>query len=308
MTYIAKAGLALAAAALILSACTGGESVSTSDGDEQIATDGGGEGAAERTEADFQMLIENPNAVVGSLEDIELIAQQVLDSLAESPPSLMDDPLDPDAEVFVARLTSMLRLRLAGVALTDLGFDVDLTGTDEEINASVVNARSLGFEEFAQQRTVEENPNLLKQASPHCVTMIATPTQQEALDAAQRVLDGEPPAEVANEVNFVNSTPENGALGCRPTREWEALLGATGMAITQLEVGEASQPLRIRSVDSPTNELFIVVHVDEIRLDEADVPPLGPFAGAVLQQQMRTYEVFVAPQLGAWSMDDLAIR
>ncbi len=301
----------LAAALLIASACTSNETLSTDDDStrDRIITsiDEDGDGLAERFEFEFQLLIDDPNVVVGMLNEIEVQAHQVLTSLEESPPTLMKDPLNPEAEDFIARLTSMMRLRLVGAALTDLGFEVDLTGSDLEINDSIGGALATGFEEFAKEKTLRADPGIIKFASPHCITMIATSTEAEATQAAQRVLDGESARAVATEVNVEGATSEDGDLGCRPTNEWQALLGATGVTITELEPGEVSEPISIRSANSPTGELFVVVYLEEVKLEEADVDSLGPFADRVLQEQMTTYDVFVAPQLGTWLMDSLTI-
>ena len=302
----------LVVALLAVSACTSDESVSTTDTSsrDRIITglDTDEDGVVDRGELEFQQLIQDPDAVVGTLtEETSVLAHQVLTSLVESPPTLMPDPENPASDAFVARLTSMLRLRLAGVALTDLGFAVDLMGTDLEINASVEEALGMGFEEFAREKTLREEPGLFKFASPHCITMIATTTEDDVLAATQRVLAGETARDVAFDVNFEGATEPGGDIGCRLPTEWSDLLGATGGAISQLEVGEASAPQRFESLNSPTDELFIVVFLDEVKLNEFDVDSLGPFTNSVLQQQMTTYDVFVAPQLGMWSMDSLTV-
>ncbi len=311
MKLLVRAGAILTVVLLIASSCTSNETLSTDDDRtrEEIITgiDGDGDGLAERFEFEFQLLIDAPNEVVGSLSTVEVQTHQVLTSLAQSPPSLMDDPLNPDSADFVARLTSMLRLRLAGAALTDLGFDVDLTGSDIEINDSVTAALGMGFEEFAQEKTLSEDPGIIKLAAPHCITMIATSTEADAEQASQRVINGESARDVATDVNVQGATTPDGDLGCRPPSEWAALLGSTGIAITELEQGEVSEPFRIQSANSPTGELFVAVYLDEVRLDEADVDSVGPFTNRVLQDQMSTYDVFVAPQLGMWVMDSLTI-
>ena len=60
----------------------------------------------------------------------------------DSPPSNLVDPENPSVEAFRARLTSMLRLRLAAVAINEAGFNID--DVDDETLNSQVQAHPVG--------------------------------------------------------------------------------------------------------------------------------------------------------------------
>ena len=114
----------------------------------------------------------------------------------------MEDPENPTHEEFVSRLTSMLQLRLAAVALDELGFPVDIEASDEDINSQVQEYLEGPFEEFAQQRSVDEDPSIERLATPHCVSALALTNEADAVAASERVRSGEPFGDVAAEVNL----------------------------------------------------------------------------------------------------------
>ena len=253
-------------------------------------------------------LIEDRSATVASFPGGELTTADVLDSLVESPPSNYTDfSVAPDRAVFVARLTAMLRLRLSAVALTDLGFPVTLDASDSDINDMVAGLIEGEFEVWAQEQLIAERPEIVKVATPHCLSLIAVATEEEALAARDRVLGGEAIFDVAAEVNFENTTEVGGGLGCDNVLSWQQSLQELAADLENLGIGEMSEPAALPVEASPTGELWLVLHVDEVVDDLADVSILGPFAGTRLTPQMQTYTVDVAEELGIWLAESLSI-
>lgn len=294
------------------------EAVAQAELDAQLEAEQAAEAAqleAERAEreaeravqqAAVQAVLEQPDAVAASFPGGQLSVAEVRASLATSPPSLMDDPGNPTHEEFVSRLTSMLQLRLAGVALDGLGFEVDVGATDEEINAQVEAHLAGPFEEFAQQRTIEEDPSIERLATPHCVSALTVPSQGDATAASARVQAGEAMSDVAGEVNLPGLTGVDGTIGCDPPLD---LFGGGDLvlALLELDVGELTEPVLLPSAASPSGELWVVLRLDELRTDATDLASIGPFAGRVLTEIMPTLEVSVDPALGTWSAAELRV-
>lgn len=295
-----------------LGACTTSEDVSTtasSTRDQIIAVaDEDEDGVVSRAEFEFMRFISDPNVVVGSFGEIQLRVSDVLASLEQNPPTRMDDPANPGSVLFSDRLTNMLKLRLLATSLNEFGFEVDLSGDEQAIGDAIKTVPAVELEEFAQARFVRDDPGIAKFSSPHCVILIATPTQADTEAAVSRVRAGENARAVAVEVNLAGAFAEpDGDFGCRKPTEWLSLLGGAGAEVSRLEQGEISPATRTTSALSPTNELHIAVYVEEVRLDEADLTATGPFASRVLLDQMMTYEVSVAPELGKWVPESLSI-
>ena len=275
--------------------------------------------AAERAQAQadrdaaVDALAAEPDAVVARFPGGQITVADVYATFevspqspeSQSPESSGESPSPTHAEL-VARLTSMLQLRLAGAALDGLGFPVDVTAADEQINAQVQAHLEGGFEEFAQQRAIEQDPSIERLATPHCVSVLVLGSQAEAQAAADRVAAGEPLADVAAEVNPPGITEPDGTVGCYQPFE---LFGGGELTLALLELtpGELSEPLMLPSVESPTGELWLVLHIDELQSEQADLASIGPFAGRVLTEIMAGYEVEVNPVLGSWSAAELRV-
>ena len=280
---------------VIVAADTDEDGVVTRDAFEESA-----EEAAVRT------LLDDGTAIAATFPGGQLTIEQVLASIAESPPGLMDDPNEPTRDQFVSRLTSMLQLRLVAVALTDLGFPVDVSASDADIN-TMAQAHIQGpFEAVAQERSISEDPSIERLATPHCVSALVLESEEDALAAADRVRGGEPLAEVAAEVNPQGLTEPNGAIGCNLPLDMFGT-GELPLILVDLPVGEFSEPVLLPSGISPTGELWIVLHLDDLLTDQTDVASIGPFAPRVLSNFMITYEVDVAPALGTWTQSSLSV-
>ena len=328
----------LVLAALLASACTDDEVVTIhtglepeaeeaeldDDAFEALDTDGDGvvardvedvESAAQRAEreaqraeqdAAYQELLADSTAVAASLPGGQLLVSDVQASIVGSPITLMDDPQNPTHEEFVSRLTSMVQLRLAGLALDGFGFAVDIGASDEEINAQVQAHLEGPFEEFAQQRSIEEDPSIERLATPHCVSVLAVSSEAALLAAVARVEAGELLAEVAADVNLAGLADADGSVGCgQPIDLFGG--GELSLALLDLSVGEISEPSMLPSAASETGELWVVLHLDSLDTDAADLSSIGPFAGRLLTEVMSGYEVSVAPALGEWSADSLRV-
>ena len=270
---------------------------------------------AERAERDaaraaqevaFRALLLDGAAVAASFPGGQVLVDEVRTNIADSPVTLMDDSENPTREEFVSRLSTMIQLRLAGVALEALGFSVDVSASDEEINAQVQAHLEGAFEEFAQQRSVEEDPNIERLATPHCVSALAVTTEADANAASDRVRAGEALPDVAVAVNLPGLTDIDGTIGCgQPFSLFGG--GDMALALLDLEPGGLAEPLMLPSAASPTGELWVVLHLDALLTDETDLSSIGPFAGHVLTEIMSTYEVSVAPELGAWNAANLRV-
>ena len=257
-------------------------------------------------EAAYRALLSDGTAVAASFPGGQVLVGDVLANIVESPVTLMDDPENPTHEEYVSRLTSMVQLRLAGVALNGLGFTVDIGLPDAEINGQVQAHLEGPFEEFAQQRAVEEDPSIERLATPHCVSALAVTSEADAHAAAGRVQGGEPLGDVAAAVNLPGLTAVDGTIGCdQPFGLFGG--GELALALLDLEPGELSDPLTLPSAASPTGELWVVLHLDSLRTDATDLSSIGPFAGHVLTEIMSSYEVDVAPELGDWIAGNLRI-
>ncbi len=257
-------------------------------------------------EAAYRALLVDGAAVAASFSGGQVLVGDVLANIAESPVTLMDDPQNPTHEEYVSRLTSMVRLRLAGVALDELGFAVDIGLSDAEINGQVQAHLEGPFEEFAQQRAIEQDPGIARLATPHCVSALTLTTETDAVSASDRVHAGEPFGDVAAAVNLPGLTDADGVLDCR--RPLDLAMGEElTLALLDLEPGELSEPLLLPSAATPTGELWVVLRLDDLISEEIDLASIGPFAGRVLNEIMMTYEVDVAPELGAWIAGNLRI-
>lgn len=266
------------------------------------------ERAAQRAEQEAlaRAVFEDDSAVAAEFPGGQLSVAQVRASLAASPTSLMDDPQNPTHEEFVSRLTSMLQLRLAAVALDELGFSVDIDTSDEDINAQVQAHLDGSFEEFAQQRSIAEDPSIERLATPHCVSALVLTTEADASAAAERVRAGESVGDIAAEVNLPGLTEADGTIGCgQPFELFGA--GEVSLALLEIDPGEVTEPILLPSAASPTGELWVVMHLDDLQHDQADLSAIGPFAGRVLTEIMTGYEVTVTPQLGTWEPSNLRV-
>lgn len=309
-------GLLVVAAvlALLLAACSqssevvgtaGGEEITRDDVFDIVDTDD--DGVVTREDFESGIVTADRDAVVATYPGGVLTMGEVLESIELSPPSTLQPGEIPGPSVVVGRLTLMLQLRLSAVALTDLGFPVSLEGTDEEI-AATINEVVLGpFEQYAMELVIAERPEVIKIASPHCLSLVAVPTEAGAVAAIERIEAGESVFDVALELNFENTTEPGGGLGCNDVLTWQSTIGETADPLGELEQGEMSEPLLVPTEVSPTGELWVVLHVDEILEELSDPASLGPFAGAPITEQMQTYPIEVDPALGTWSSDRLAI-
>ena len=266
------------------------------------------ERAAARAEQEAlaRTVFEDRSAVAASFPGGQVLVAQVRDSLAESPQQTMGDAQNPTHEEFVSRLTSMLQLRLAAVALEELGFRVDIDASDEDINAQVREHLEGPFEEFAQQRSIADDPTIERLATPHCVSALAVASEADAASASERVRAGEALSDVAAAVNLPNLTQADGAIGCGLPLEM-GFSNEMVLALLDLAPGELTEPVVVSAAASPTGELWVVLHLDSLSTDEIDLSAIGPFAGHVLTQIMSTYEVGVAPALGTWNVDSLRV-
>ena len=79
------------------------------------------DGIALRADYETVVALSNRTMVVASYPGGDITIEAVLDSLTESPPSGLIDAENPSVEQFRARLTSMVRLRLAAVAIDEAG-------------------------------------------------------------------------------------------------------------------------------------------------------------------------------------------
>ena len=257
-------------------------------------------------ETAYQALLADADAVAASFPGGQILIGDVRANIVESPVTLMDDPENPTHEEFVSRLTSMIQLRLAGIALDESGFPVDIGLPDAEINAQVQAHLEGPFEEFAQQRAIEDDPSIERLATPHCVSALAVTSEADAVAASDRVQAGEPLGDVAAAVNLPGLTETDGTIGCgQPFDLFGG--GELALALLELEPGELTAPLLLPSAASPTGELWVVLRVDSLRTDATDLSSIGPFAGHVLTEAMSTYEVNVAPALGAWNAGNLRV-
>lgn len=290
---------------------TRGEVMDTADadGDGVVSTQEFDEALEEMNATDFDLFIDSadPAEVAASFPGGEVTVGEVVANLEESPPAAFTPGEAPEQGAFVGRLTSMLRLRLTAVALTNLGFPVSLDGTDREISDVVAALIEGDFEAWATEQIISERPEVPKLASPHCLSLVVVPTEQEALDAIARIEGGERVYDVAEELNLENTTEVGGGLGCNDVLAWTQVLGEAADPLEDLEIGEVGPPSPVPAESSPTGELWIVVHVDDILLEFSDPSLLGPFASGYLTDEMMTYSLEIHPEVGDWLAESLSI-
>ncbi|HJL99703.1 MAG: hypothetical protein QF696_01940 [Acidimicrobiales bacterium] len=302
----------LAAFALLITLSGCGDnpgSVTGSSRDEIFdRIDQDGDGVALRSDYEMALSLTDRTRVIASYPRGELTIGSVLVSLAESRPSRLLDPDNPPNEIFVARLTSMLRLRLAAIAINDAGFDIDFEVDDENLNSQVQEHISGEFEQWAQQYALAEDPRLEKFATPHCITLIATETETETEVAKKRLEAGESASVVASEVNAQGATRwPNGDVGCADLLTWANTFGESAAPLGEMEAGDISEIVSMSSDFSATGRLWLVFYVRELRNEEANPATLGPFSQRVLADLVVGYDVAVDPQVGNWDSDGLSV-
>ncbi|WP_419842816.1 hypothetical protein [Candidatus Poriferisodalis sp.] len=251
----------------------------------------------------YKELFDDRSAMAASIGREQVLVGEVRDNIAEWPITQMEDPLAPTIEEFVSRLTSMIRLRLAGLVIDAFGFPVDFSGTEAEIDAQVRAHLTGDFEAFAQQRALEQEPQLERLATPHCVSVLVVDSEADAVAAVERIRAGESFAEVADEVNVPDFAEAGGTVGCGLLFE---LLGPSELAVTLLDVapGELSKPLLLETTVGPQ---WVVGRVDSLDTDATDLASIGPFANRLLGEEVTAYTVDIAPALGAWSVDNQSV-
>ena len=267
-----------------------------------------GDGVALRSDYEMALSLTDQTKIIASYPGGEVSVGSVLASLAESPPSRLPDPANPTNEIFVARLTSMLRLRLAAVVINDAGFGIDFEVDDENLNSQVQEHISGGFEEWAQAHALAADPRLEKFATPHCITLIATETETETNVAKKRLEAGESAPVVASEVNARGATQwPNGDVGCADLLTWANTFGESAAPLGEMEAGDISEIVSMPSDFSATGRLWLIFYVRELRNEEANPAALGPFAQTVLADLVVGYDVAVDPRIGSWDSAGLAV-
>ena len=267
-----------------------------------------GDGVALRSDYEMALSLMDPTKVAASYPGGELSIASVLESLTESPPSRLLDPDNPTTEMFLARLTSMLRLRLAAVVIDDAGFEIDFEVDDENLNSQVQERLSGEFEEWAQAHALAADPRLEKFATPHCITLIATETESETNVAKKRLEAGESAPVVASEVNAQGAARwPNGDVGCADLLTWANTFGESAAPLGEMGAGDISEIVSMPSDFSATGRLWLIFYVRELRNEEANPAALGPFAQTVLADLVVEYDVTVDPGLGNWDSDGLSV-
>ncbi len=311
--------LAWAAAAMvvlvILAGCSqGGETMTTLDGRELTRQelfeelDQDGDGVIARSDLPFDLLAAPTDAVLVLGDRWSITVADVRQSLEEAPPSQLVPGESPELAIVVSRLTSMARLRMTAVALTDLGFAVSLDQTDEEIGLTASALIEGEFEEFAAARILEERPEIVKISSPHCLSILGLPTEDALAAAVSRVEAGETVSAVAAEVNVEGTTSDpGGALGCNTVLDWNSLLGELARELGELEVGGFTEARSVAYDASDTGMLWFAFHLDEVQFDQSDPASLGPFASNILTPALQAFEVHVDPVLGRWNSESVSI-
>lgn len=282
--------------------------VARDDYEAELAARQASQRAAE-LDASFAVLAGERATVVSSAAGIELTVADVLASLIEFPPSQLDDPANPDRGWFIERLENMIDLRLVGVALSDLGFPVDLAASDVDINGQVVDIFAAGdFDRFARERVFNDNPELLARMMPRCVSVLLAQTLAQAEAARTRVRGGDDFAAVAADVGVISANADGTAsLGCSSGLEWAERLGAFAETFAALGEGEIGEPYRIETEVVDSGEVWAVAFVDEVRPVESTSADLTQFRQMVLVNQVRSYEVTVEPRLGTWDQQAFGI-
>ncbi len=307
---IARALLFLFVMLLAVSGCGDSSESLSGSGRDQIfdRIDQDGDGVALRSDYEMALSLADRTKIVASYPGGNLTIEAVLVSLTDSPPSRLVDPENPTNEMFLARLTSMLRLRLAAAVIDDAGFDIDFDVDDESLNAQVQAHISGGFEAWAQSQALASDPRLAKFATPHCITLIATETETEARVARDRIEAGESAQVVASEVNAQAATRwPNGDLGCADLLTWANTFGESAAPLGEMKTGDISEVVSMASDFSATGRLWMIFNVRELKVEDANPKLLGPFAQGVLADLVVEYDVTVEPRVGVWDSTGLSV-
>ena len=306
---VPSTALAVLLVALVAGCSSSAEQVEVLDRDEIFdRIDQDGDGIALRADYETLLTLSDRTKVIAFYPGGNVSIETVLESLKDSPPSNLVDPENPSVEVFRARLTSMLRLRLAAVAIDEAGFNIDFDVDDELLNSQVQTHLSGGFEDWAQEEAVKADPRLEKFATPHCVTVIATGTETEARAAKLRLESGDSAAVVASEVNLAGTTPSpNGHVGCAALLPWANAFGDTAAPLGDMNAGDISDVVSMASDYSPTGRLWMIFYVRELRHEEKNLALLGPFAQGILADLVVNYEVVIDDGIGAWDAAGLSV-
>lgn len=295
---------------LAVSGCGDSSESLSGSGRDQIfdRIDQDGDGVALRSDYEMALSLADRTKIVASYPGGNLTIEAVLVSLTDSPPSRLVDPENPTNEMFLARLTSMLRLRLAAAVIDDAGFDIDFDVDDESLNAQVQAHISGGFEAWAQSQALASDPRLAKFATPHCITLIATETETEARVARDRIEAGESAQVVASEVNAQAATRwPNGDLGCADLLTWANTFGESAAPLGEMKTGDISEVVSMASDFSATGRLWMIFNVRELKVEDANPKLLGPFAQGVLADLVVEYDVTVEPSVGVWDSTGLSV-
>ena len=295
---------------LAVSGCGDSSESLSGSGRDQIfdRIDQDGDGVALRSDYEMALSLADRTKIVASYPGGNLTIEAVLVSLTDSPPSRLVDPENPTNEMFLARLTSMLRLRLAAAVIDDAGFDIDFDVDDESLNAQVQAHISGGFEAWAQSQALASDPRLAKFATPHCITLIATETETEARVARDRIEAGESAQVVASEVNAQAATRwPNGDLGCADLLTWANTFGESAAPLGEMKTGDISEVVSMPSDFSSTGRLWMIFNVRELKVEDANPKLLGPFAQGVLADLVVEYDVTVEPRVGVWDSTGLSV-
>ena len=306
---VPSTALAVLLVALVAGCSSSAEQVEVLDRDEIFdRIDQDGDGIALRADYETLLTLSDRTKVIAFYPGGNVSIETVLESLKDSPPSNLVDPENPSVEVFRARLTSMLRLRLAAVAIDEAGFNIDFAVDDELLNSQVQTHLSGGFEDWAQEEAVKADPRLEKFATPHCVTGIATGTETEARAAKLRLESGDSAAVVASEVNLAGTTPSpNGDVGGADLLTWANAFGDTAAPLADMNAGDISDVVSMASDYSPTGRLWMIFYVRELRHEEKNLALLGPFAQGILADLVVNYEVVIDDGIGAWDAAGLSV-
>ena len=306
---VPSTALAVLLVALVAGCSSSAEQVEVLDRDEIFdRIDQDGDGIALRADYETLLTLSDRTKVIAFYPGGNVSIETVFESLTDSPPSNLVDPENPSVEVFRARLTSMLRLRLAAVAIDEAGFNIDFDVDDEILNSQVQTHLSGGLEDGAQEEAVKADPRLEKGATPHCVTVIATGTETEASAAKRRLESGDSAAVVASEVNLAGTTPSpNGDVGCADLLTWANAFGDTAAPLGDMNAGDISDVVSMASDYSPTGRLWMIFYVRELRHEEKNLALLGPFAQGILADLVVNYEVVIDDGIGAWDAAGLSV-
>ena len=313
--YFQKCRRLLAIAAGCLLVLTAASCGGPSNGDQEFSRDEifdqidqDDDGVALRTDYQMALALMNPNKVVASHPKGDITVEEVLASLVASPPSGLVNPANPRSEQFLARLTSMLRLRLAAVAIHEAGFAIEFEVNDERLNSQVQAHLAGGFEDWAREKVFNQDPRLEKFSTPHCVTLIAVTTRAEADDARARLSAGAPAAAVAAEMNAPGTTTSrDGDVGCENLLTWASTFGENAAPLGEMSIGDISEAVSMSSEYSPTGRLWLIFVLRDLLEEEKDPAALGPFAQQVLGDLVTEYQVSVDANVGTWDSTGLSV-